>query len=180
MKRQMLYLLAATFLGCGSDKPDEMRPSLDNISQVGLGEYDSSRVKDSLKSLVTHCHEFNDNSKWASEYETDCGIVIPETKETDDLISGKGRVNGYNPETIPSGEGFMTISHKPGKTPEIILNGSKITGKSSSCYLDTCLDPVIKHIRSVDSRNGNHLFENVVNFYAREVSERYTHGIKLR
>jgi hypothetical protein len=137
-------------------------------------------LEDSLRTLTAHCHEFIENSKWADEYKSDCGIIIPETKETDDRISGKGkRTNGYNPESISLDEGFMTIRHSPGQTPEIILNGATVTHNSSSCYDDSqCFGKVIKQIRSTDARNGNHLLEKTVNFYAKEVAERYDHGVK--
>jgi len=198
MRNKILYLLTITILGCNysgdesKTQPQQaveyepirkqstinVRPPFHNIIGVEQGKYNPFNVKNNLRTLVIHCHEFIENSRWYNESGRSCEIIIPETRKTDNLISGKYSDDGYHPKSIPLGEGFMTISHHPRKTPELIINGSKITGRSSECYLDDCLDPIVERIYLFDSHNKNNVLKNRINYYAQEVLKRYDHGVK--
>ena len=181
IKKAVIYLVAAaTLLGCsyfGKDT-NQTPPSKPSVKQIVNLSYEPTKFEDNLRTLTMHCHEFIEHSKWANQYGDSCGIIIPGTKETDDRISGTGKDDRYNPILIPKDEGFMSIGHTPGNTPRIIINGSDVIG-ARSCDSRNCLSSVVEEIRKTDAENGNHLLEKTIGYYAKEVAERYDHGIKL-
>jgi len=109
-------------------------------------------------------------------------ISIPATDATDDRISGKGSLgNEYSPNNISPEEGYMVIGHSLCQPPSLIINGANISGNPKRCANDpACIDELVKHIRSIDKRNGNTFYADQIKYYANAVEKRYNHGIKRK